>query len=82
MARTFAGSAHAPLSDDLYASLCALLEMRWPGVEAELNPEDRAAYRRLCQPQSSEFVLDQPDYCAFFTYTMFQGKVAESAVQT
>ena len=36
-ARTFAGDAHAPLTDDLRSTLIALFEMRWPGVESELT---------------------------------------------
>ena len=47
--------------------LVALFEMRWPGVEPELSPEDWAAYGRLCLPASPDFVVDHPDYYAFFT---------------
>lgn len=77
---TFAGGANAPLSKDLYAALCALLEMRWPGVEAELCSEDGSMYRCLCRPQSPDFILDHPDYCAFFTYTMFRAWVKASKI--
>ena len=75
-ARTLAGGAHAPLSNDLRSALVALFQMRWPGVESELAPEARAAYRRLCLPESADFILDHPDYYACFTYSMFQGQVA------
>jgi ubiquinone/menaquinone biosynthesis C-methylase UbiE len=78
-ARTFAGDAYAPLADDLRRALIALLEMRWPGVESELAQEDRAEYRRLCLPESPDFILNHPDYYAFFTYSMFRGKVAKTA---
>ncbi len=78
-ARTFAGDAHAPLPDDLRRALIALFEMRWPGVESELTQEDRAEYQRLCLPESPDFILNHPDYCAFFTYSMFRGKVAKIA---
>jgi ubiquinone/menaquinone biosynthesis C-methylase UbiE len=74
-ARTFAGDAHAPLTDDLHNALTALFQMRWPGVESELTPQDRAEYQLLCLPGSTDYVLDQPDYYAFFTYTMFHGRV-------
>jgi hypothetical protein len=57
-------------------ALTALLEMRWPGVQSEVTPEDWAQYQRLSEPESPDFILDLPDYYAFFTYTMFQGKVA------
>jgi len=74
-ARTYAGDVHAPLTDDQRSSLAALFEMRWPGVEAELTPEDWAEYQRLCLPDSADFILDHPDYYAFYTYSMFHGKV-------
>jgi demethylmenaquinone methyltransferase/2-methoxy-6-polyprenyl-1,4-benzoquinol methylase len=76
-AQTFVGDAHAPLTDDLRRALQALFQMRWPGVESELNQEDWAEYQRLCLPESPDFILDHPDYYAFFTYSMFHGKVAE-----
>ena len=81
-ARTFAGDAYAPLGDDLRRALTALFEMRWPGAESELTQEDAdgnhpwAEYRRLCLPESPEFILDHPDYYAFFTCSMFWGRVA------
>ncbi len=73
--RTFAGDAYAPLTDDLRSALIALFQMRWPEVESELTQEDWAAYQRLCLPESPDFILDHPDYYAFFTYSMFHGKV-------
>jgi ubiquinone/menaquinone biosynthesis C-methylase UbiE len=76
-AQTFVGDAHAPLSDDMRSALMALLDMRWPGVQSELTPEDWAEFRRLCQQESPDFILDLPDYYAFYTYSMFQGKVAK-----
>ena len=74
-ALTFAGTAHAPLSKEMRTALVSLFEMRWPGVEEKLVPEDQALYRRLCLPDSPQFIVDHPDYCAFFTYTMFRGTV-------
>jgi ubiquinone/menaquinone biosynthesis C-methylase UbiE len=76
-AQTFVGDAHAPLSDDMRSALMSLLEMRWPGVQSEVTPEDWAQYQRLCEPESPDFILDLPDYYAFFTYSMFRGKVAQ-----
>jgi demethylmenaquinone methyltransferase/2-methoxy-6-polyprenyl-1,4-benzoquinol methylase len=74
-ARTFVGEAHAPLTDELRTALAALLEMRWPGVESELTSRERAEFMRLCLPASPDFILNHPDYYAFFTYSMFQGKM-------
>jgi SAM-dependent methyltransferase len=78
-ARTFVGDVHAPLSADIRAALISLFEMRWGEPRSELSPEDWAEYQRLCQPESPHCVLDLPDYYAFFTYSMFWGKVASGA---
>jgi ubiquinone/menaquinone biosynthesis C-methylase UbiE len=75
--RTYAGEAYAPLSDDLRSALTALFQMRWPDVEQELTPEEGAEYKRLCLPESPDFILNDPDYYAFFTYSMFYGRIAE-----
>jgi len=74
-AHTFAGSAHAPLTADIRRALEGLFEMRWGGVESELSREEQAEFRRLCHPGSAEFIQDQEDYYAFFTYSMFRGRV-------
>ena len=76
-ALTLADTAHAPLSEEMRTALVALFEMRWPGVEEKLVPEEQALYRRVCLPDSPQFIVDRPDYCAFFTYTMFCGTVPE-----
>jgi demethylmenaquinone methyltransferase/2-methoxy-6-polyprenyl-1,4-benzoquinol methylase len=73
-ARTFVGDARAPLTSDLRRALAALFEMRWRGVESELTQEDRAEYQCLCVSSSPDFIVDDPDYYAFFTYSMFYGK--------
>jgi hypothetical protein len=49
--------------------------LRWPGVQSELTPEDWVEFQRLRQPGSPDFILDLPDYYAFYTYSMFRGKV-------
>jgi len=76
-ADTFVNSVHAPLNDDARNALVALFKMRWPGVESELTAEDGAEYQRLCLPQSPDFILNLPDYYAFFTYSMFHGRVTQ-----
>jgi demethylmenaquinone methyltransferase/2-methoxy-6-polyprenyl-1,4-benzoquinol methylase len=73
--RTFAGDAYAPLSEEIRSALIALIEMRWADVEPELSEGDWAEFRRRCLAESPDFILDLPDYYAFFTYSMFQGRV-------
>jgi ubiquinone/menaquinone biosynthesis C-methylase UbiE len=75
--RTFVGEAQAPLSDEMRRAIKALIDMRWPGAERELSAEDRALFQRLCQQQSPDFILNIPDYYAFFTETLFYGKIVK-----
>ena len=76
-AQAFAGSACAPLEDGVRQALKELINMRWPGAESELSEEDRQEFRRLCTPDSPDFILNLPDYYAFFTYTMLTGRKAD-----
>ena len=75
--KVFADSVCAPLDDKIRYSLVALFDMRWPEVASELSPEDLAEFQRLCLPDSPDFILNLPDYYAFFTYTMFWGRVVD-----
>jgi demethylmenaquinone methyltransferase/2-methoxy-6-polyprenyl-1,4-benzoquinol methylase len=76
-AETFAGDVQAPLSSGERTALMSLFEMLWGEPQPEVSPEDWAEFQRLCTPASPDFILDIPDYYAFFTYSMFQGRVPE-----
>ena len=76
-AKAFAGSACAPLSNEIRSALESLFDMRWPNVSTELSSDDLAEFQRLCLPDSPDFILNLSDYYAFFTYTMFWGKTAD-----
>jgi ubiquinone/menaquinone biosynthesis C-methylase UbiE len=73
--RTFVAEFQAPLKPEVRAALLALIGMRWPDVDSELSPEDSELYRRLRDPASPDFILDVPGYYAFFTETLFYGRV-------
>jgi len=74
-AQTFVGDVHAPFGDDLRDALSSLFAMRWGDPQSELTPQDWAMYQSLCDPTSPDFILNLPDYYAFFTYSMFRGTV-------
>jgi len=78
LAETFVGTVHGPLSNGIRNALVSLFDMRWKDAEPEMAPEDWGQYERLCQPESPDFILDLPDYYAFFTYSLFCGKVGRS----
>jgi ubiquinone/menaquinone biosynthesis C-methylase UbiE len=74
-AQTFVHTVQAPLSKDIYNAMTALIKMRWVDIKTELSEADWAEYQRLCNPDSPDFILNHPDYYAFFTYTLFHGQV-------
>lgn len=76
-AGTCVATAHAPLNDDQFSALKSLFEMRWPNVEGELDPADFSEFQCLTHSDSKDFILGHADYYAFFTYSVFWGRVPE-----
>jgi len=75
-ARTVVGTAQAPLDDGVRRALISLFGMLWGEMQPKMTRADRKEYRRLTDQASPDFILDSPDYYAFFTYSMFEGLVA------
>jgi ubiquinone/menaquinone biosynthesis C-methylase UbiE len=75
--RTFVADVQAPLNRDERLALASLFEMLWGMPQPGVSPEDWQEFQRLCHPGSPDYILDLPDYYAFFTYSLFQGKVPE-----
>jgi len=73
--QTFVGDVHAPLNQPQRAGLTSLFEMLWGAPGPEAPSEDCDEFLRLCKPESPDFILDEPDYYGFFTYTVFRGQV-------
>lgn len=76
-AQTFVSDVRSPLSSGEWTALISLFQMLWGPPQYEASPEDWAEYKRLCTPGSEHFILDIPDYYAFFTYSMFRGRVPQ-----
>lgn len=74
-AQTFVGTVQAPVSSGERTALISLFDMLWGQPQPEVSQEDWKEYQRLCMPNSPDFILDIPGYYAFFTYSMFRGKV-------
>lgn len=75
-AETLAGTAHAPLNEEMRVALLAMLRMRWNNDSGEITQSDWDEFLALCNPTSPRFVLDLPDYYATFVYSMFFARVA------
>jgi demethylmenaquinone methyltransferase/2-methoxy-6-polyprenyl-1,4-benzoquinol methylase len=76
-ADTFVGTAHAPLTEDVRKALLSLFDMRWGEPQSELSANDWELYQHLCRPESPDFILNIPDYYAYFTYSLFRGCVVK-----
>ena len=75
IAQTFLGEVQAPLGEGIRVALVSLFEMLWDARQPETSEQDWCDFQRLCRPDSPDFILNLPDYYAFFSYTMFRGKV-------
>ena len=76
-AQTFVGDVQAPLSAGQRTALISLLDMLWGQPQPEVSPADWKEFQRLCLPGSADFILDIPEYYAFFTYSMIRGTVPD-----
>lgn len=74
-ARSFLAEFQQPLDDQLRESLTYCFEMFYDSPGFRLSPQDQAEYRRLCSPDSEDFILDNPDYYCNLTYTIFHARV-------
>ena len=77
-ARTFVSDVQAPFDQGMRKALESMFEMLWGSPQSNVLPEDWKGHLRLCKPESADFILDIPDYHAFFTYTVFRGKVIKN----
>jgi len=74
-AQPFTEGVCAPFGEPVRSALLALIQMRWLEAEKELSRADRLLYQRITDPSSPEFILSQPDYYGFYTYTLFRAAV-------
>lgn len=72
-ATTYLDNINAPLDDIQRDALVILFKMLWGHLENELLPSDWQFYKRLINPADKLFILDNPDYYGFYTYTLFEG---------
>jgi demethylmenaquinone methyltransferase/2-methoxy-6-polyprenyl-1,4-benzoquinol methylase len=73
--RTSVADVRGPLAGELRDAMAVTLDMFWGQIQSEVSPEDWAEYERLCHPNSSDFIGNEPDYYGFLTYSTFTGTV-------
>lgn len=73
--RTYAGDIRPPLDEKVRKAMPAAFEMLWADARSSVSRKEWEEFGRLTDPSSKDYIVDLPDYCAFFNYTMFRGKV-------
>jgi SAM-dependent methyltransferase len=77
--RSFIGEVQAPLLPEIKIAMQALFEMLWTRPASGEPQADWRVYEGLCRADSPDFILNLPDYYAFFTYTLFTGIVEKAS---
>jgi ubiquinone/menaquinone biosynthesis C-methylase UbiE len=74
-AQSFLAEYQAPLAEEIRESLGFCFSMFYDNLESSLSGEDWSEYRRLCNPDSGDFILNTPDYYCNLAYTIFHARV-------
>jgi ubiquinone/menaquinone biosynthesis C-methylase UbiE len=72
-AKTFLVNINAPLDENTRNALNILFQMFWGESEGQVSKEDWNEFKRLCNPNSNDNVLNNPHYYGFYAYTVFIG---------
>ena len=76
---TFVAEIKGPLDPEMREAMAFFYSMFWGNLESKLSADDWKEYLRFCEPDSKDFVANNPDYYGFITYTLFRGHVAINA---
>ncbi len=71
---TFVGDIVGPLNENDRRALSILFQMLWKNSQKEVSKKDKQIFAEICVSDSNKFILNDPDYYGFYTYTLFQGK--------
>lgn len=74
-AQSFVIDIQPPFDEETRETLAGILKMYWDKTKSEVSSEDWQGYQRLCRPDSSDFILDLPDYHGQIAYTLYYGGV-------
>lgn len=74
-AQSFVIDIQPPFDEETRETLVGILKMYWDKTKSEVSSEDWQEYQRLCRPDSSDFILDLPDYHGQIAYTLYYGGI-------
>ena len=74
-ARSFLAEFQQPLDEQMREALTFCFGMFHDSLKSGLSEADEAEYQRLCNPESKDFILNNPDYYCNLSYTIFFARV-------
>jgi ubiquinone/menaquinone biosynthesis C-methylase UbiE len=72
-AETYIGDVSGTLNENDKKALTILFHMLWGNTRNNVSKEDWQTFNQLCSQDSESFLLNQPDYYGFYTYSLFKG---------
>lgn len=72
-AKTFLADINAPLDKNTRNALSIFFQMLWGESEGQLSTEKWNEFKRLCDTNSDDNILNNHYYYGFYTYTLFKG---------
>lgn len=72
--RTFLADINAPFNDNDILAMNILFPMLWGEAEARVDREDWDLFQRITDPDSPDYLLKNPHYHGFYSYSLFTGK--------
>ncbi len=73
-ARTFLADINSPFDDIEIRALKILFPMLWGEAETGVRKEDWDLFQHITDPASKDYLLDNPHYHGYYTYSLFSGK--------
>ena len=72
--RAFLANINAPFDENDLEAMNILFPMLWGEAEAKVDKEDWDLYKRITDPGSPDYLLKNPHYHGFYSYSLFTGK--------
>jgi demethylmenaquinone methyltransferase/2-methoxy-6-polyprenyl-1,4-benzoquinol methylase len=73
--RSFVADIQVPLGEQEKEGITMLFDMFWAEAEQEVSEKVWKQYKKITNPESDEYILNNEDYAGLLTYTMFTGEV-------
>lgn len=73
--KSYVRNFQAPFDNETMNSLAYIFDMFWGNLENKVAKKDWQLFRRLCDPDSEDFILNCEEYYGYIVYSVFSGTV-------